>query len=322
MSAPPRDLISGASGFVGGRLWRALQGEGRRCRVLSRQRLMADDAVVADLAEAPDLAPACAAIERVFHCAGYAHAFSSSPGDAEARQWRDNFEATRHLVEAAGQAGVRCFVFLSSVKAMAEPGDACVDENLPGQPETAYGRAKRAAEEAVLDAGRRYGMRVVNLRLAMVYGRGGKGNLERMAALVKRGIFPPLPETGNHRSLVHVDDVVAAMRLAADDPRAAAGTSGTYIVAHRDAPSGRTLFDALRAVQGLPACRWSVPEALLRAAARIGDRFESRSGRVLNSEVVGRLLDSAWYSADSIERQLGWRARVSLIDGLAEMLRK
>lgn len=56
-------------------------------------------------------------------------------------------------------------------------------------------------------------MHVVNLRLAMVYGAGGRGNLERMARLIRCGLFPPLPETGNHRSLVHVDDVVSVMRL-------------------------------------------------------------------------------------------------------------
>ena len=56
---------------------------------------------------------------------------------------------------------------------MAEPGDQCVDENWLGEPVTQYGQAKRAAEEAVLVAGARFGMHVVNLRLAMVYGRGG-----------------------------------------------------------------------------------------------------------------------------------------------------
>lgn len=58
-------------------------------------------------------------------------------------------------------------------------------------------------------------MHVVNLRLAMVYGRGGRGNLERMARGIRADWFQPLPETGNRRSLVHVDDVVAAMRLIA-----------------------------------------------------------------------------------------------------------
>jgi nucleoside-diphosphate-sugar epimerase len=276
---------------------------------------------VAELADQDALANACLGVASVFHCAGYAHAFSSLSGDDSARHWAVNFEGTRNLVEAAGRAGVKRFVFLSSVKAMAEPGEACADESFPGEPETAYGRSKLAAEQAVLAAGERYGMHVANLRLAMVYGAGGRGNLERMGRLVKRGVFPPLPETGNHRSLVHVDDVVAAMRLVAGDDRA---NGRTYIVAAREAPSGRGLFDALRRAQGLPPCNWSVPASVLRAAARLGDGMEKLTGRrlPLDSEAVDRLLNSAWYSPARIERELEWRAQVSLKDGLAEMLGK
>ena len=241
--------------------------------------------------------------------------------DDTALHWQVNFEGTRNLVEAAGIAGVRRFVFLSSVKAMAEPGESCADEDFPGLPETAYGQAKRAAEAAVLDAGQRHGMHVVNLRLAMVYGAGGRGNLERMGRLVRRGLFPPLPETGNHRSLVHVNDVVAAMRLAAGDDRA---NGRTYIVAAPEAPSGRELFDALRAALGMPHCTWSVPASMLQVAARCGDGVEAAVRRRVpfDSEVLGRLLGSAWYSQARIEHELGWRARVSLADGLAEMLGK
>ena len=147
----------------------------------------------------------------------------------------------------------------------------------------------------MLEAGRRYGMHVVNLRLAMVYGSGGRGNLERMGRLVQRGLFPPLPETGNHRSLVHVDDVVAAMRLVAEDDRA---NGRTYIVAAPEAPSGRELFDALREVLGMPPFTWAVPASALRLAGRVGDGLEAITRRrlPLDSEALERLLGSAWYS--------------------------
>lgn len=277
--------------------------------------------VVADLTDKTALTAACTGIESVFHCAGYAHAFSSLSGNDTAMHWQVNFKGTRNLVEAAAQAGVRRFVFLSSVKAMAEPGAVCADEDFPGQPETAYGQSKLAAEAAVLAAGQRYGMHVVNLRLAMVYGAGGRGNLERMGRLVKRGLFPPLPETGNHRSLVHVDDVVSAMRLVADDDRAA---GKTYIIASQEAPSGRTLFNALRTAQGLSPCSWTVPVPVLRLVAGVGDALEAVLKRrlPLDSEALDRLLGSAWYSPVRIEQQLGWRARVSLADGLSEMLQR
>jgi uncharacterized protein YbjT (DUF2867 family) len=189
----------------------ALRADGVVPRVLTRDQPEADE-VQGDLTDLTDRAAldlACSGIETVFHCAGHAHAFGALGAEEEARHWQVNFEGSRALAEAAGRAGVASFVFLSSVKAVGEPGEACADEDWPVPPDSAYGRAKRAAEAAVLAAGERYGMRVTVLRPAMVFGAGGRGNLERMAALVRRGFFPPLPETGNRRSLVHVSDLVA-----------------------------------------------------------------------------------------------------------------
>ena len=312
------DLITGATGFIGQHMACNLAKTGRPCRLLARNIQRDEGAHIVDLNDMNALLSLCSGIDCVFHCAGHAHAFSSLSDEDAQQHWRVNFEGTHNLAFAAGQAGVRRFVFLSSVKAMAEPGDVCVEEEFPGQPITAYGQSKRAAEEAVLEAGARYGMYVVNLRLVMVYGSGGRGNLERMGRLVRKGWFPPLPETGNHRSLVHVDDVVVAMRLVAEDDRA---SGRTYIVAGPKAPSGRELYDAMRKALGLPPCRWTVPESALRFAAHCGDGLETILKRrmPLDSEVVNRLLGSAWYSPDRIERELGWRAKVTLEEGLREM---
>jgi UDP-glucose 4-epimerase len=315
------NLVSGATGFIGRRILEALINDHSSCMALSRRPVPGVNTTNASLADISALTATCAGVETLFHCAGYAHALSSLSGEDAEQHWRINFEGTRNLVEAAGNAGVRTFVFLSSVKAMAEPGKACADEDYPGEPVTAYGQSKHAAEDAVLEAGTRYGMHVVNLRLTMVYGSGGRGNLERMARMVRKGWFPPLPETDNRRSLVHVEDVVSAMRLVAKDPRA---NGGTYIIAGPEAPSGRALFDALRAAQGLPPCSWAVPEWSLKLAANVGDTLETlfKKRLPLDSETLDRLLGSAWYSSARIERELGWRAKVSLEEGLREMIRQ
>ena len=312
------NLVTGATGFIGSRLCSSLMADRLAIRKLVRLGTGSADEVVGDLADRVILERACCSVETIFHCAGYAHAFSSKMNDEVALHWRINFEGTRNLLEAAVRAGVKRFVFLSSVKAMGEPGGICADENFNVQPETAYGRAKRAAEDAVLEAGRHFGMQVTNLRLSMVYGAGGRGNLERMARLVKRGLFPPLPETGNHRSLVHINDVVDAIRLVSVCELA---NGRTYIVASKEAPSGRALFDALCVVQGLQKYPWAVPGLLLRSIGTLGDWLEAVLQRRLpvDSEVIERLLGSAWYSAACIERELGWCARVSLEDGLTEM---
>lgn len=317
----PNTLVTGASGFLGSRLCDALARSGVIVRPLVRNPGRIPNGFEGDLLDSGTLRNACEGISHVFHCAGHAHALSSPDPDAH---WRVNFEGTRNVLIAAGEEGVRHFVYLSSVKAMAEPGDACADEHWPGEPASPYGRAKRAAEELVLEAGVKYGMHVVNLRLAMVYGRGGRGNLERMVRRIRAGWFPPVPETGNRRSLVHVSDVVAAMRLVADSP-AAAGK--TYIIADPRAYSGREIYDAICAVLNPPTFprslpKWSMPEFMLRAGALIGDGVGAILGRPipLNSEVVERLLGSAWYSAVRIEQELGWRAKMGLVDGVREML--
>ena len=309
-------LVTGATGFIGGRLVWELLAAGQPVRGLSRSPDPAAPWLMpGDLADIASLEAACVGVDTLYHCAGYAHAFQARQAEEAQRHWAVNHQGVVNLLAAARKAGVRRFVFLSSVKAMGEPGTGRVDEHWDLPPDSDYGRAKRAAEEAVLASD----LDSVVLRLAMVYGHGGRGNLERMARLVARGWFPPLPETGNHRSMIHVGDVVALMRQVAADPRA---WGKTFIASHGEAPSGRQLYDALRLALGKPAIRWAVPTWILGVAAQVAGWAEAASGRRLpfNPEVRSRLLDSAWYSPALLHRELGWTARVSLAEGLAEML--
>jgi nucleoside-diphosphate-sugar epimerase len=301
-------LVTGSTGFIGRALARA---EERRMA-----RNPSDGEVRGDLLDRASLEAACEGVETLFHCAGYAHAvFSANP----ALFWKVNYEGTRNLLDAAGKAGVRRFVFLSSVGAMARPGDACVDEDHPGEAVSPYGKAKRAAEEAVLDAGAKYAMHVVNLRLTLVYGRGAPGNMAYMVRGIRAGWLPPLPETKNRRSIVHVSDVVSAIRFVAEDARA---NGRTYIIADPRPYSGREIYDALRETLGMPPARWRIPPGLFRACGRLGDALAAVSGRAFPrpSGLVSRFLDSACYSPERIERELGWSARTPLAEGLREML--
>lgn len=294
-------LITGASGFIGGRLIQP----GDRGLIHSKLTKLSN-AVNGDLLDSSSLDLACKGIGTIFHCAGYAHGFSSSSANLN---YKINFEGTRNLICAAGKAGVKRFVFLSSVKAMAEPGEDCVDEDWPGEPQTPYGRAKRAAEDVVLEVGAKYGMHVVNLRLAMVYGFSGQGNLNRMASAIRSGWFPPLPQTDNRRSLVHVQDVVELMRLAAKRPEA---SGRTYIVADSRAYSGYEIYGTIREVLGITSDPFfRVPVSWMRAAGRMNGRIEG---------VINRLINSECYSSLRIEQELGWRTRISLKEGLREML--
>ena len=295
-------LITGANGFIGQRLL------GPKDLGLTRSHSVKPQLVRGDLFDFPSLVSACEGVDTVFHCAGYAHAFKSSDTNL---CWRVNYDGTCNLMTAAAEAGVRRFVFLSSVKAMAHPGDFCADEEFSGEPVTDYGKSKRAAENVVLEVGAKYGMHVVNLRLAMVYGLGGRGNLERMARAIQSGWFPPLPETGNRRSLVHIQDVVEVVRMVAERPES---DGRTYIIADKNAYSGRQIYEHIRAALGLSTkSSFEVPESLLRTAGRLNNRL---------GEVVDRLIGSECYSPARIELELGWQARVNLSAGLREMFAK
>lgn len=270
-----------------------------------------------DLGKADSLENVCAGVDTVFHLAGCSE--EPEPGDKEDLHWRVTVEGTRRLLQEAARSGVKRFIYASSVKAMGEGGDSCLDETSPAVPLTSYGRAKLEAERLVLEAGMKHGMHMCNLRLPPVYGRDNRGNLWRMIVAIDRGRFPPLPEVGNRRSLVHVDDVVQALQLAADNP---AAQGKTYIVTDGCAYSTHQIYAAICASLGRPVPRWTMPVALLRAVAKLGDAAGRALGKKLafNSEILGKLIGSAWYSSRKIEQELGYRPIRLLEQGLREMV--
>ncbi|HXH03529.1 MAG TPA: SDR family NAD(P)-dependent oxidoreductase [Candidatus Competibacteraceae bacterium] len=321
-----RVLVTGAGGFIGRHLVDALCHQGVSVRALLRQpgelppQWEGLEVVAGDVLDPASLARACQGVDTVLHAAGYAHAAAQQDEQAWQRHWQVNAAGTRALLQAALAAGAGRFVFLSSVKAMGDGGRRCIDEDWPLPPATAYGQAKRAAEEAVLEAGREHGLHVVNLRLALVYGPGVKGNLARMIEAVRRRRFPPLPEVGNRRSLVDVRDVAQAVLLAARYP-AAAGR--TYIVSDGRDYSSREILDLIRQALGRPPCRWAPPLAVWRTLARLGDAVHGLTGvrPGIDSDTLDKLLGWACYSSARIRQELGFQPRWTLAQALAEMVR-
>ena len=125
------------------------------------------------------------------------------------------------MAQKAVDNGVKFFVFVSSSKAGGNPiPGKCANEMDQTEPEGIYGKTKREAELRLLEIGRKSGMHVSIVRPALIYGPNMKGNLRLMLSSIKKGLFPPLPETGNRRSMIHVDDLVEAIILIAEDYRA------------------------------------------------------------------------------------------------------
>lgn len=310
-------LVTGAQGFIGVKLTQTLSQQSFQVRTLTRNATNdKTDNYSIDLAIDECPSSLCANIETIFHLAGKAHALAETQQD-EAEYFQINTEGTRKLLEAANQAGVQRFIYFSSVKAVGGSDLQPMNESVQTLADTPYGQSKYAAEQLVLHGG--YVPHPVVIRPSMVYGNTEKGNLPRMIQAVRRGVFPPLPETHNRRSMVHVDDVVQAALLAAENPKAA---GQIYIVTDGQAYSTRQIYAWIRAALGKSPMNASIPSSVLQALAKTGDAIGRLSGRrfPFDSDALDKLTGSAWYSSAKIERELGFTPQHNLQASLSEIV--
>jgi len=310
-------LVTGSTGILGRPLCHTLHSHEWRVTGVTRMQEAGpwDESIQADLTSHGTFSMP-SDIDTVFHLAGKTHALSETKQEEE-EYFRINTEGTRKLLEAAKQARVRRFVFFSSVKAINEGSADCLDEASPCHPVTPYGKSKREAERLVLEGN--YVPEPVVLRLSMVYGPATKGNLPRMIEAVAKGHFPPIPEFGNQRSMVHVDDVVQAAILAAERPEA---IGQIYHVTDGQPYSTRELYEWICRALGKPIPGWRIPEMVFRGLAKIGDVIGALQGRrfMFDSDTLEKLTGSAWYSSRKIEQELGYHAKYQLRDSLPGIL--
>jgi len=317
-------LVTGAGGFIGSHLVAYLVKRGCPVRALVHDVKRHEawtagvEVMAGDVRDTQTMKAAAAGCETVYHLAGKTHALSEVRGSEDAYRVI-NTDGTRHVLEGAIAGGARAFVLFSSVKAMGEGGKRCLDESFDGPPETPYGRSKLEAERLVREIGKQAGLHVSCLRLPLVYGPGNKGNLSKMMAAIDHGTFPPLPELGNRRSMVHVVDVVRAALLAADQP---AANGRCYIVTDGRGYSTRELYELICRALGKRIPGWHVPLWALTTLGRVGDAIGRVRGTrfVFDSDAIEKLAGSAWYSSEKIFRELGYRPGMTLPEALPELI--
>jgi nucleoside-diphosphate-sugar epimerase len=316
---PPlaRTLVTGADGFIGGRLASRLEAIGSDVYRLSRKGT-GPKTITNDIGKDPIVGLADIKPQAVFHLAGRVHRMDEG-GDAEAEHIRVTVDGTTYLLQAAADAGAKAFVFFSTVAVLPEGLASELDENTRPAPTTPYGRAKLRAEELVLAMNGKSGMRTVCLRLPMVYGPGHKGHLPRMIAAIDRGVFPPLPQYPGKRSLVHVEDAVDAAILVATRPEAA---GKVYIVSEPRPYSSREIYEIVLQALGRQAPGWHVPRAVLASGALLGDLGERVARRRLpfDSATLSKLSVPAIYSGRRIERELGFRTKKTFATAAREVV--
>lgn len=315
-----RALVTGATGFIGRQLCQSLQATGVHVTALGRQQQSGpwDRFKTGDIAGILPM-DLCEQIDVVYHLAGIAHAMKL-PKSEQGCYEQVNVHGTRHLLELIQESHVNSLVYFSSIKAMADPGDDCVDETFTARPTDPYGLSKRLAEEAVLEFGQRQGFHVCVLRPCLVYGPLPKGNLLRMLQAIKKGRFPPLGIHQNRRSMVSVYDLIQIAQRVAGDPRA---HGQTFIISDGEQYSTSRIYASMFEALDKPLPRWSLPVWPLSLLAAIGDGIGAIIGRPFpfNSETLHRLTGSACYLNRHVCRSLDWQPTQTLETCLADMVR-
>jgi nucleoside-diphosphate-sugar epimerase len=259
----PLVALTGATGFIGQHLLKALSQRGYRMRVLLRRPTMLPEGcasvLIGDLARPYNMSEALADVDAVIHTAGIASTMSGLPED-DYRVF--NTEATIGFARAAEQARVKRFIFLSSIRAQSGPTADCVlTEDQDPHPTDAYGRSKLEAEKGLAETGLDWAA----LRLTLVYGSGAQGNIARLIKLARSPYPLPLAGLKSRHSLLALDNLAEAVDrvLAAPAP-----LRRPFIVADPKPLTVGEIVAALRQGLGRRAGLFYVPRPMLKAALR------------------------------------------------------
>lgn len=309
-----RVLVTGATGFVGAALVPALRARGHVVRAALRREPAACDAdervVVGDLAPGTDWRAAVDGVDAVVHLAARVHVMHDAAADPLAEFRRVNVEGTVALARAAAAAGVRRFVFVSSIKVNGEgtaPGTA-YSERDPPAPRDPYGRSKAEAETALRAVSAETGIEVVIVRPPLVYGPGVRANFLRLLAWAERGVPLPFGAVDNRRSLVYVGNLADALVACVEHP-AAAGC--VFLVSDGEDLSTGDLVRRIARALGRQPRLLPVPAGLLGGLARLAGRGAE----------ADRLLGSLRVDPSALRERLGWSPPHRVDDALAATAR-
>ena len=300
-------LVTGATGFVGRALCPALKQVGHEVSAAVRNP-NADDIpegvtvhAINDIGPETDWAEALSGADAVIHLAARAHVMNETAAEFN----RVNGEGTARLASATATAGIRRFVYLSTVKVMGERSDAPFQEVDTPRPEDAYGKSKLVGEQALTVAAAGTGLETVILRTPLVYGPGAKGNLLSLLKLCQAA--PPLPfaAVNNQRSIIYLGNLVDAICLCLTVDKAA---GETYFVRDDEDISTPALIRHMAAALGRPARLFPAPEGILRLAGAITGK----------SQAISTLLSDLQVKNEKILGQLGWTPPFNVVQGLKE----
>ncbi|MFA5950233.1 MAG: NAD-dependent epimerase/dehydratase family protein [Hyphomicrobium sp.] len=303
-----RILVTGAAGFVGGAVCRALGDAGHHVTAVTRtpgaaSRVAGRHVALGTLSRATFWDEVLAGTETIIHLAGRAHVMNDDPRQAERLYREGNVEVLEALVAAALRCGVRRLVLVSSIKvngeATAGPPMRASD---PPAPEDAYGRSKLEAEQALqVMAGR--SLEWVILRPPLMYGPGVRGNILRLFSHANRGWPVPFGSISNARDLLYVGSFAELIAIAAHHPDAA---GRVFLARDGDPVSTPTLYRAIAYALGRKPRILPCPVALLQAIGRAAGR----------SDETRRLTGNLRIDDSDTRRRLGWQPGIGMEEAM------
>ena len=243
--------------------------------------------------------------DAVIHLAARVHVMRESAGDPLAEFRRVNTEGTLNLARQAVLAGVKRFVFISSVKVngeSTEPGHSFTEADTPN-PQDAYGQSKHEAEQGLRQLSADTGMEVVIIRPPLVYGPGVKANFAVLMRAVQRGWPLPLGAVHNQRSLVALDNLVDLIVTCITHPQAA---NQTFLVSDGEDLSTPDLIRRMARALNRSARLLPVPVLALQAGASLLGK----------GDAVQRLCGNLQIDISKARSLLGWLPPWSVDEGL------
>lgn len=302
-------LITGASGFVGSAVVVSLANHlnltPRAAVRRGNHSLFATDDVVqvADLALDTDWTTALQNVDVVVHAAARAHVLKEDAADPLVEFRKTNVSGTLNLARQAVTAGVKRFVFISSIGVNGNQNDCPfteVDTNAPIEP---YAVSKMEAEQGLRQLANESEMEVVIIRPPLVYGPNAPGNFGRLIRAVDRGISLPLGAIHNKRSLVALDNLVDLIVTCIEHPAAA---NQTFLAGDGEDLSTTELLQRMAKAMGKTARLIPVPAQVLKLGALLlGKRA-----------LAQRLCGSLQVDISKAKELLGWIPPISVDEGL------
>ena len=300
-------LVTGANGFVGRALCESLsrRGCGYRPVVRARRELICGrhPYVVGNIGAHTHWSSALDGVSEVVHLASRVHVMKESGGNVAALYREANTLGTLRLAQQAATAGVKRFVFVSSVKVNGEERDEAYSEEDQTNPTGPYATSKRDAELGLWEIADRSGMEVVVIRPPLVYGPGVKANFLSMMRWLYRRVPLPFGAIKNKRSLVAIGNLVDFIATCVDHPAAA---NETFMISDGEDLSTAELLVRLASALEVKARLIDVPVPVLSLGATM----------LGQGELLRRLCGSLRVDSTKANRLLQWSPPLTVDEGL------